>query len=73
MADHVPVRGLFETHLTVSDLQRSVDFYRDAQGITPLSFFGTQTNEPSVIGWMPAAALDVRMAGRDITRVTFRV
>jgi lactoylglutathione lyase len=118
MADHVPVRGLFETHLSVSDLQRSVDFYRDvvglplalelpdrkaaffwvgdpgrsmlglwslgsaplgltlhvafevalddlleaskrlaAQGITPLSFFGTQTKEPSVIGWMPAAAL----------------
>ena len=118
MTDHVPVRGLFETHLTVSDLQCSVDFYRrvvglplalevpernaaffwigdpgrsllglwsigsaplglalhiafevvmddlldapkrlEGLGITPLSFFGVETTEPSVIGWMPAAAL----------------
>lgn len=118
VADQTAVRGLFETHLTVSDLERSVGFYRDivglpvalelpernaaffwvgdpgrsmlglwslgsaplglilhvafevalddildaprrleAQGIKPLSFFGAQTTEPSVIGWMPAAAL----------------
>jgi len=118
MANHVPVRGLFETHLTVSDLQRSVSFYHEVVGlplaleepernaaffwigdsgrsllglwsmgtaslgltlhvafevamddllkapkklkelgITPLSFFGAQTTEPSMIGWMPAAAL----------------
>jgi lactoylglutathione lyase len=121
MADHVPVSGLFESHLTVSDLQRSVGSYREvvglplalevpersaaffwvgdpgrsllglwslgtaplgltlhvafevalddlleaprrleARGITPLSFFGAQTREPSVIGWMPAAALYFR-------------
>ena len=121
LAGQVPVRGLFETHLTVSDLERSVGFYRDvvglhlalevsernaaffwigdpgrsllglwslgtapmgltlhlafevalddlmdapkrleAQGITPLSFFGAETTEPSVIGWMPAAALYFR-------------
>jgi lactoylglutathione lyase len=121
MIPHVPVRRLFESHLTVSDLQHSVTFYRDlvgltpalevpernaaffwvgesgdsllglwslgssplgitlhvafevtiddlldapkrleAQGITPLSFFGTETTEPSVIGWMPAAALYFR-------------
>jgi lactoylglutathione lyase len=121
MSSHVPVRRLFESHLTVSDLQRSVSFYRDqvgltvalevpernaaffwvgeagdsllglwslgsaplaltlhvafevtindlldapkrleAQGITPLSFFGAETSEPSVIGWMPAAALYFR-------------
>jgi len=114
----VSVRGLFETHLTVADLERSVAFYRDvvglpvalelpergaafhwigrpgqamlglwsigsapmgmrlhvafemaladvraaperlrAQGIQPLSFFGEPTDEPSVIGWMPAAAV----------------
>lgn len=29
-------------------------------GVTPLSFFGSETNEPSVIGWMPAAALYFR-------------
>ena len=31
-----------------------------AQGITPISFFGIDTMEPSVIGWMPAAALYFR-------------
>ena len=29
MVDSVEVRGLFETHLTVSDLERSIGFYRD--------------------------------------------
>ena len=29
----VPVRGLFESHLTVSDLRRSVAFYRDVVGL----------------------------------------
>jgi lactoylglutathione lyase len=113
--------GLFETHLTVSDLHRSTAFYRDvvglplalevpergaaffwigapgramlglwsmgstpiglslhvalevsladvlaacaalrANGIVPLSFFGTEATEPSVIGWMPAAAVYFR-------------
>ena len=113
--------GLFETHLTVSDLDRSVEFYRDvvglplalvleergaaffwiggpgeamlglwslgsvpmglslhialrtslgeilgacaalrANGVAPLSFFGGETAEPSVVGWMPAAAVYFR-------------
>jgi lactoylglutathione lyase len=113
-----PVRGLFETHLTVADVPRSTAFYRDVvglplaldlpernaaflwigapgqsmlglwgigtsvnsmrlhiafdvslddvlaapatlreHGVTPLSFFGAATDEPSVIGWMPAAAI----------------
>ena len=116
-----PGRCLFETHLTTSDLNRSVAFYRDVVGlslalelpergaaffwiggpgeamlglwslgsapiglslhvafratlddvlhacdrlrqvaVTPLSFFATETNEPSVIGWMPAAAVYFR-------------
>jgi lactoylglutathione lyase len=115
------VRGLFETHLTVADLARSVAFYRDvvglpvalevpergaafhwigqprqamlglwsigsaplgmqlhiafemaldhvlaaperllARGIQPLSFFGEPATEPSVIGWIPAAAVYFR-------------
>jgi lactoylglutathione lyase len=115
------VRGLFETHLTVSDLPRSVAFYRDvvglpvaldlpergasfhwigeagqamlglwsigsapmnmqlhiafdmaladvlaaperllAQGVQPLSFYGEPADEPSLIGWMPAAAIYFR-------------
>jgi lactoylglutathione lyase len=121
MPDPLRVRGLFETHLTVADLKRSVAFYRDtvglpvalelpergaafhwigqpgqamlglwslgsapmgmrlhiafdmaladvraaperleAQGIQALSFFGEPTTEPSVIGWMPAAAVYFR-------------
>jgi lactoylglutathione lyase len=115
------VRGLFETHLTVADLDRSVGFYRDvvglpvalevpergaafhwigapgramlglwsigsapmgmslhvafdmalddvlaapgrlrAQGVQPLSFFAEPADEPSAIGWMPAAAVYFR-------------
>ena len=117
----VPVAGLFETHLTVSDLGLSVAFYRDvvglspafdapergasflwvggpgtamlglwslgsapvglalhvafasslddvlgacerlrSLGVTPLSFFATETDEPSVVGWMPAVAVYFR-------------
>jgi lactoylglutathione lyase len=33
MANHIPVRGLFETHLSVTDLQRSVGFYREVVGL----------------------------------------
>jgi lactoylglutathione lyase len=121
MAEPISVRGLFEAHLTVSDMERSIAFYRDivglevafevpergaaflwvggpgeamlglwslgsaplalslhvaftvavadvlaacdrlrAQGVAPLSFFGDATDEPSVIGWMPAAAVYFR-------------
>ena len=121
MSRPVPVAGLFETHLTVADLSRSVAFYRDvvglplalelpdrgaaffwigepgeamlglwslgsaplglslhlaftaslddvlgacgrlrSLGVTPLSFHATETDEPSVIGWMPAAAVYLR-------------
>ena len=117
----IPIAGLFETHLTVSDLGRSVAFYRSvvglplalelpergaaffwiaepgegmlglwslgsaplalslhvafkasledvlgacerlrSLGVTPLSFFAEETTEPSVIGWMPAAAVYFR-------------
>src|SRR3954469_1050966 len=115
------VTGLFEAHLTVTDLQRSLAFWRDvvglevalevperraaflwtgppgesmlglwslgsmpmalslhvalrapledvleacgalrAAGVTPRSFFGDETDEPSVIGWMPAASIFFR-------------
>lgn len=121
MSEPIPIRGLFETHLTVGDLERSIAFYRDvvgltlaldmpergsaffwigrpgeamlglwttgsapiglslhiafttslesvlaagdhlrALGVTPLSFYAEETNEPSVIGWMPAAAVYFR-------------
>jgi lactoylglutathione lyase len=115
------VTGLFEAHLTVADLERSVVFYRDVvglhhawaepargaaffwvpdhgsgllglwslgsapmalnlhlaftvaehhvhaagerlrgAGVQPLSFFGAETSEPSVIAWMPAVAIYFR-------------
>jgi len=121
MSPPTPVRGLFEAHLTVSDLGRSTAFYRDllglqvalevpdrdaaffwcgepgramlglwslgsmpmgmslhlafqveledllaaperleASGAEPLSFFGEPAREPSVICWMPAAAVYFR-------------
>ena len=117
----VPVRGLFEAHLAVADLDRSVSFYRDvvglelglddrergaafmwvgapgggmlglwslgsaplslsshvafaaapddvldacdrlrARGVVPLSFAGDEAHEPSVLAWMPAAAVYFR-------------
>jgi lactoylglutathione lyase len=31
-----------------------------AHGVAPLSFFGEPASEPSVIGWMPAAAVYFR-------------
>jgi catechol 2,3-dioxygenase-like lactoylglutathione lyase family enzyme len=30
----VPIRGLYEAHLTVTDLDRSIAFYRDILGLT---------------------------------------
>lgn len=121
MVETVNISALFEAHLTVSDLERSIAFYRDvvglqlalrapeagaaflwigdrgdamlglwtagsaplslslhiafktsldqvlesptrlrALGVTPLSFDATETAEPSVIGWMPAAAVYFR-------------
>jgi lactoylglutathione lyase len=33
MSEPVHVRGLFETHLTVSDLGRSIEFYSDLVGL----------------------------------------
>ena len=121
MSPTADIEGLFEAHLTVADLERSILFYRDVVGlelalrapaigaaffwigghgeamlglwghgaapmsvslhlafmvplaevvsapsrlrsheVTPLSFDGIETDEPSVIGWMPAAAIYFR-------------
>lgn len=117
----IPIRGLFETHLTVRDLDRAVAFYRDVlrlplaqviperhvaffwvgepgramlglwsigssplslhlhvaftadladvlaapealrdAGVTPRGFGGEAADEPSVLAWMPAAAIYFR-------------
>ena len=48
-----PSRCRLEDVLSASERLRSL-------GVTPLSFFATETAEPSVIGWMPAAAVYFR-------------
>jgi lactoylglutathione lyase len=35
----IPIRDLFETHLTVSDLQRSMAFFGDVLGLEPAQVF----------------------------------
>ncbi len=39
----IPIRGLFETHLTVRDLDRSIEFYRDTLGL-PLAHVVPERN-----------------------------
>jgi catechol 2,3-dioxygenase-like lactoylglutathione lyase family enzyme len=114
----IPITGLFEAHLTVGDLRRSMDFYErvlglqrahvvpereaafywiggagrsmlglwgagggpqrmclhvafaasvadvlaapthlEAAGVVPRDFWGEPSNEPVVLGWMPAVAV----------------
>lgn len=45
--------------VTLDDVLAAPDRLR-AVGIEPLSFFGEPAREPSVIGWMPAAAIYFR-------------
>jgi lactoylglutathione lyase len=40
----------------LEDVLHACDRLRQV-GVTPLSFFAAETTEPSVIGWMPAAAV----------------
>ncbi len=42
--------------VALDDVLRAPERLR-AQGVTPLSFFGQETSEPSVLAWMPAAAV----------------
>ncbi|WP_026871207.1 VOC family protein [Inquilinus limosus] len=54
----VPIRSLYETHLTVSDLDRSILFYRDVLGLEMAhrvperhaAFFWVGTRERSMLG-----------------------
>jgi ribosomal protein S18 acetylase RimI-like enzyme len=45
--------------VSLGDVLSACDALR-AHAVTPLSFFGTETEEPSVLGWMPAAAVYFR-------------
>ncbi|WP_225766701.1 VOC family protein [Inquilinus sp. Marseille-Q2685] len=54
----VPIRSLYETHLTVSDLDRSIAFYRDVLGLElahrvpdrHAAFFWVGARERSMLG-----------------------
>ena len=54
----VPIRGLFEAHLTVSDLDRSIGFYRDVLGLPlatriperQVAFFWVPTPDKAMLG-----------------------
>ncbi|MEJ0016027.1 MAG: VOC family protein [Acetobacteraceae bacterium] len=48
----VPIRGLFEAHLTVSDLDRSIAFYRDVLGL-PLAYRLPERNVAFM--WVPTS------------------
>ncbi|MBB4953469.1 catechol 2,3-dioxygenase-like lactoylglutathione lyase family enzyme [Agrobacterium vitis] len=54
----IPITGLYETHLTVSNLDRSIDFYRDIVGLEfahripsrNVAFFWVGGRERSMLG-----------------------
>jgi lactoylglutathione lyase len=65
----VPIRGLFEAHLTVSDLERSIAFYRDVLGL-PLAhrvparqaaFFWVPASERAMLGLWSIGTSPLRM------------
>ena len=45
--------------VSLDDLLEAPERLRES-GVTPLSFFGQETSDPSVIAWMPAATLYFR-------------
>lgn len=54
----ISIQGLYETHLTVTDLERSIDFYRDIVGLElahtiperNVAFFWIGSRETSMLG-----------------------
>ena len=65
----VPIRGLFEAHLTVSDLDRSIEFYRDVLGLPlatriperQVAFFSVPTPEKAMLGLWSIGTSPLRM------------
>ena len=65
----VPIRGLFEAHLTVSDLDRSIGFYRDVLGLPlatriperEVAFFWVPTPEKAMLGLWSIGTSPLRM------------
>ena len=65
----VPIRGLFEAHLTVSDLDRSIEFYRDVLGLPlayrlpsrQVAFFWVPTSGRGMLGLWSIGTSPLRM------------
>jgi catechol 2,3-dioxygenase-like lactoylglutathione lyase family enzyme len=65
----VPISGLFEAHLTVSDLDRSIAFYRDVLGLPlatriperQVAFFWVPTAEQAMLGLWSIGTSPLRM------------
>ena len=53
----IPIRGLFETHLTVANLPRSIRFYRDTLGLTLAQVFDERRVAFLWIGATPGQAM----------------
>ena len=64
-----PIRGLFEAHLTVSDLERSIAFYRDTLGLTlahriperQVAFFWVPSSDKAMLGLWSIGTSPLRM------------
>ena len=73
MADPTPVRGLFETHLTVRDVPRSVAFYRDVVGL-PLALDLPERNAAFMwIGAPGRAMLGLWGIGSSVNSLTLHI
>ena len=65
----VPIRGLFEAHLTVSDLERSIAFYRDVLGLKlahriparQVAFFWVPASDKAMLGLWSIGTSPLRM------------
>ena len=53
----IPIQGLYESHLTVSDLPRSIAFYRDMVGLELAHTIPARGAAffcgPVAVGWTP--------------------
>jgi lactoylglutathione lyase len=73
----VPIRGLFEAHLTVSDLDRSIGFYRDVLGLPlaqriparQVAFFWVPSSDQAMLGLWSIGTSPLRMR----LHIAFRV
>jgi lactoylglutathione lyase len=68
----IPIRGLFETHLTVRDVGRSVGFYRDVVGCRSRSTCRSET-PPSCGSAARSAMLGLWGIGSSVNSLTLHI